>query len=62
MLQATISVIPTYIGIRRPTYITEDNLSLFVYRLFHEDLSPMIETNLNDIPTISMSYIQHFGI
>ena len=28
------------------TKITEVNLSAFVYKLFHEDFSPIIETNL----------------
>ena len=43
------------------TKITEVNLSVFVYRLLHEDFSPIIGTNLDGSSTISMPYIQHFG-
>ena len=43
------------------TKITEVNLSVFVYRLFHEDFSPIIGTNLDDSSTIFMPYIQQFS-
>ena len=29
------------------TKVTEVNLSVFVYRLFHEDFSPIVRTNLD---------------
>ena len=29
------------------TKIIEDNLSVFVYRLFHEDFSPIVGTNVD---------------
>ena len=43
------------------TNITEVNLSASVYRLFHEDFSPIARTNLDGGSTICLSYIQQFG-
>ena len=31
----------------KSTQITEVNLSIFAYRLLHEDFSPIVETNLD---------------
>ena len=42
--------------------ITEFNLSAFIYRLFHEDISPIVGTNLGGNSTISMPYTQTFGV
>ena len=41
--------------------ITEVNLSVFVYRLFHEDFSLTVRINLDGSSTISMHCLQNFG-
>ena len=43
------------------TKLTEVNLSVFVYRRFHEDFFPIVGTNLDGLSTISMPYIQQIG-
>ena len=40
--------------------IAEVNLFACVYRLFHDDFSPIVGTNLDGNSTISMPYIQQF--
>ena len=45
------------------TKVTEVNLSVFVYRLFHEDFSPIIGTNFRHVfAVLIMAFCGLFGV